>query len=162
MKHFTLSEFTSSATARRLGLDNTPPSEHRVNLESLVTELLDPLREAWAVRCAREQWGTPALTVSSGYRGFRLNGAVGGAAASAHCAGYAADLVPRNGRLREFKRFCRAWLAGHKFDQMISEAEDAAGTPRWIHLGYKNRQGGQRRQLLSSRAGEKSYSAMTA
>ncbi len=157
-----MAEFVRSETARRMGLDNTPSAEDRAHIEETVAQLLDPLREAWAVRCASEQWGTPALTVSSGYRGFRLNDAVGGAAASAHCAGYAADLVPRNGRLREFKRFCRAWLAGRRFDQMISEAEDAAGTPRWIHLGYKNRQGGQRRQLLSSRAGERGYCTMTA
>lgn len=160
MKHFTLAEFTRSATARRLGLDNTPTTEHRVHIEETVTQLLDPLREAWAVRCARERWGTPALTVSSGYRGFRLNEAVGGSSSSAHSVGYAVDLVPCNGRLGEFKRFCREWLSGRRFDQMISEEEDAAGTPRWIHLGYRNRQGGQRRQLLSMRGGR--YTDQTA
>lgn len=159
MKHFTLLELTTSATARRLGFDNTPTAEHRANLEELVAELLDPLREAWAVRCANEYWGTPALTVSSGYRGFRLNEAVGGAASSAHCVGYAADLVPRNGRLAEFKAFCREWLAGRAFDQLISEDEDAAGTPCWVHIGYKNARGAQRRQLLSMVGGK--YKSMT-
>ena len=43
---------------------------------------------------------------------------------------------------------------------MISEDEDAAGTPRWVHIGYKHRQGGQRRQLLTMRAGK--YIPMTA
>ncbi|MCM1216493.1 MAG: D-Ala-D-Ala carboxypeptidase family metallohydrolase [Alistipes sp.] len=161
MKHFTMLEFTNSVTARKKGLSNTPSTEHAANIETLVSQLLDPLREAWAIRCAHEQWGTPALNVTSGYRGPELNKAVGGAAASAHCVGFAADLVPANGRLGEFKRFCREYLTGKPFDQMISEDENAAGTPRWVHIGYKNAGGAQRRQLLSKRAGEKGYAAMT-
>lgn len=160
MKHFTMLEFTNSATARKLGIDNTPTAEHRTNLEELVAKLLDPLREAWAIRCANEQWGTPVLAVTSGYRGFRLNESVGGSTTSAHCVGYAADLVPRNGRLAEFKAFCREYLTGKAFDQMISEDENTAGVPRWIHIGYKNTQGGQRRQLLSMANGK--YISMTA
>ena len=70
MKHFTMAELTRSATARAKGLDNTPTAEHRSNIEMSVAQLLDPLREAWAVKCANEQWGTPAIRVSSGYRGF--------------------------------------------------------------------------------------------
>lgn len=154
MKHFSLSELTRSDTARQRGLDNTPTDEHRQNLEALVGQLLDPLREAWAIRCAHEHWGTPALRVSSGYRGEALNRAVAGSTTSAHCVGYAADLVPANGRLVEFKRFCREWLRGRAFDQMISDGEDHTGTPRWVHLGFKNRQGGQRRQLLSMVGGK--------
>ena len=63
MKHFTIEEFTSSVTARAKGLDNTPTEEHRQHIEEMVTLLLDPLREAWAIRCAREQLGTPRLKV---------------------------------------------------------------------------------------------------
>ncbi len=159
MKHFTISEFTASATARRLGLDNTPTPEHRANLEMLVAQLLDPLRDDWTQFCDWQQLGTPAITVSSGYRGFRLNTAVGGSKTSAHCVGYAADLVPANGRLAEFKAFCRDWLKGRPFDQMISEDENNRGVPRWIHIGYKNQQGGQRRQLLSMVGGK--YKPMT-
>ena len=112
MKHFTLQELTYSATARKMNLDNAPTEEHRRNLEEMIDRLIDPLREAWAVLCANEHWGTPALTVSSGYRGYRLNKAVKGSATSAHCVGWAVDLVPNNGRLREFKSFCREWLRG--------------------------------------------------
>ena len=161
MKHFTMAELTRSATARRLGLDNTPSAEHRANIEMTVHELLDPLREAWAVKCANNSgWGTPALRVSSGYRGFRLNRAVGGSETSAHCVGFAFDLVPLNGRLKEFRDCCVEFLRGRDFDQLISEDEDAAGVPAWIHVGYKNRRLGQRRQLLSMRAGR--YTPMTA
>lgn len=154
MKHFTIEELTRSDRARAKGLDNTPTTEHRRNLVEMVEKLIDPLREHWALRCAHEQLGTPALRVSSGYRGFRLNKAVGGSTTSAHCCGWAVDLVPMNGRLRKFKDFCREFLKGRKFDQMISEDEDAAGTPRWVHIGYKNTAGQQRRQRLTMRAGK--------
>ena len=156
-----MAELTASATARAKGLDNTPTAQHRANIEMSVAQVLDPLREAWAVKGANNPgWGSPAIRVSSGYRGFALNKAVGGSATSAHCVGFAFDLVPGNGRLADFKRFCRDWLKGRPFDQMISEDEDAAGTPRWVHIGYKNRQGGQRRQLLTMRNGK--YYPMTA
>lgn len=156
-----MAELTASATARAKGLDNTPTAQHRANIEMSVAQVLDPLREAWAVKCANNPgWGSPAIRVSSGYRGFALNKAVGGSATSAHCVGFAFDLVPGNGRLADFKRFCRDWLKGRPFDQMISEDEDAAGTPCWVHIGYKNRQGGQRRQLLTMRNGK--YYPMTA
>lgn len=159
MKHFSLAEFTASATATARGLNNTPTAEHRANLELFTAMLLDPLREGWAVQCAREGWGNPAIKITSGYRGFRLNAAVGGSQTSAHCVGFAADTVPANGRMKEYKEFCRAFLSGKAFDQLISEDEDAAGTPRWVHIGYKDRQGGQRRQLLTMRGGK--YSPMT-
>ena len=159
MKHFTMEELTRSQTARTKGIDNTPSAEHRSNIEMTVAQLLDPLRGAWAVRCATQVWGTPAIRVSSGYRSPALNKAVGGSDTSAHSVGFAFDMVPVNGRLAEFKAFCRAFLTGRPFDQMISEDEDAAGTPRWIHLGCKNRQGGQRRQLLTMRGGK--YFPMT-
>ena len=42
---------------------------------------------------------------------------------------------------------------------MISEDENAQGVPRWIHIGYKNAQGAQRRQLLSMVGGK--YIPMT-
>lgn len=158
-----MTEFTDSVTAKRKGLDNTPSTTHVRNIEEMVKKLLDPLREAWAIECAHEQLGTPAIRVSSGYRGFQLNEAAGGTATSAHCFGLAADLVPMNGRLTEFKRFCRAWLTARNspaFDQLISEDETAAGVPHWIHLGYKNRLGAQRRQLLSMYGGK--YKPMTA
>ncbi len=57
MKYFTMAEFTNSATANRLKLDNTPTSEHRANLEMFVAQLLDPLRSAWATKCANDKLG---------------------------------------------------------------------------------------------------------
>lgn len=149
MKYFTLDECIRSDTARDMGIDNTPGDEHRVHIEESITSLVDPMREAWAARCADEGLGTPAIRISSGYRCPALNLAVGGAATSAHCYGYAFDLVPMNGNMSEFKRFCRDFVATRAFDQLISEGEGVNGLPGWMHVGYKSPRGEQRRQLLS-------------
>ena len=71
-------------------------------------------------------------------------------AASKGCHGYTFDLVPVNGQMRAFKRFCRDFLAGRAFDQLISEGEDDHGVPSWMHVGYKHPDGKrQRRQCYS-------------
>lgn len=154
-----MAECTHSATARARGVDNSPANDHLQHIAETVEQLLDPLREAWGVRCAASGFGSPAIRISSGYRGPGLNRAVGGSQTSAHCHGYAFDLVPGNGRMAEFKAFCRQFLASHPFDQLISEDEDDRGTPRWMHVGYKSSRSEQRRQLLSMRGG--TYYSMT-
>lgn len=81
MKHFTLSEFTRSATAERYGIENKPNDSQVQNLECLCGLILDPLREAV---------GHP-IYITSGFRTKRLNRIVGGFATSAHMQGLAAD-----------------------------------------------------------------------
>ena len=128
-------------------------------MESIET-LIDPLREAWEAYCRQHDLGKVGIRISSGYRGPELNAAVGGSSTSAHCHGYAFDLVPTNGKMREFKRFCRAFLADKAFDQLISEGEDENGIPSWMHVGYKHPDGvRQRRQYLSMIGGK--YCPMT-
>lgn len=130
MRYFTLQECINSDTAKARGIDNTPGAEHEAHI------------------------------ISSGYRGPKLNAAVGGSSTSAHCHGYAFDLVPTNGKMREFKRFCRTFLADKAFDQLISEKENDQGVPNWMHVGYKHPDGvRQRRQYLSMIGGK--YYPMT-
>lgn len=82
MKYFSIYELSRSATAARLGIDNTPTTAVKKNLEKLINEVLDPLREAW---------GAPII-VTSGYRSPKLNKAVGGSKTSQHVLGQAADI----------------------------------------------------------------------
>ena len=140
MKYFTIQELTNSQTAKAKGLDNTPDSQQEHNLRRLIEELLDPLREAW---------GKP-IKVTSGFRGFELNKCVKGSKSSAHCIGAAADLVPVDGKMPQFKRFVRDWLIENniKFDQYIDER---SGNSEWVHLGLINQSGRQRRQFLMYR-----------
>ena len=137
MKHFTITELCKSATARRLHIDNTPTAEVTRNLTLLVEQILDPLREAW---------GAPII-VNSGYRCFRLNRAVGGAPASQHAIGQAADIRTVSGAPADNRRLLDLLVALElPFDQLINEYPDRDGNPSWIHVSYISR---HRRMKLS-------------
>lgn len=140
-KNFSYAEFERSATADDRGICNVITTfAVRDAVKELTVNLLQPLRDAWG----------SGLTVTSGYRCEALNRAVGGSSTSAHVYGWAADIVPANGKMQEFYEFTERWLKDNKiaFDQCIRE-RNRAGTSRWLHLGYKNRQGQQRRQFLN-------------
>ena len=123
MKYFTLQELTASQVARRRGINNTPAKFERENLVELVDKVLDPLREAW---------GAPII-VTSGYRCYALNQAVGGAKSSQHCLGLAADiralsdLPADNRKLRDL--IVKLDLP---YDQIIDEFGGD-----WIHVSYR-------------------------
>lgn len=120
MKHFTLTELTRSATARRLGIDNTPSPEAVAALTQLVDNVLDPLREAWSA----------PLYVTSGYRCPALNRAVGGVPHSQHILGQAADVttgtIDGNRRLWQLLQSLKLPV-----DQVINEHGY-----RWLHISH--------------------------
>ena len=145
MKYFTLKELCASAKATALGIKNEPTKAAVLNLESLVLNILDPLRAAWG----------GAIKVTSGYRSAALNKAVKGSPTSAHRYGYAADIVPADGRISVFKAFVVKWLKENavNFDQYIDELSiDKDGkVTEWVHIGIKSPSGNQRRQYLKCR-----------
>ena len=47
MTYFTIEELCASDTARRRGIDNTPDAAKRQKLQTLIEQLLDPIRAAW-------------------------------------------------------------------------------------------------------------------
>lgn len=130
-EHFTLEEFTTSATARSRSIYNTllcsNPQHARIidNLKNLCTDVLEPLREH--VR-------QPVL-ISSGYRSPELNKAVGGARNSQHMLGEAADIhIPDEETGREWFR----WIMDNvRFDQLIWEKASAKSSRHWIHVSYR-------------------------
>lgn len=137
MKYFTIKELCNSVTAKARGIDNTPSSTIVEHLTELIDNILDPLRESWG----------SGIKVTSGYRCEKLNKAVGGSTTSAHNAGYAADIVPVNGKITEFKAYVLKWLKDNNipYDQYINEF---SGTSQWVHIAIMNRQGKQRKQNL--------------
>ena len=137
-RYFELDEFLASDTAKRRGIDNTPTFEIVLNLDELVSKVLDPLRSAW---------GGP-INITSGYRCPALNKAVNGAATSVHMIGYAADMMPANGEFERFRQFTVDWLrkTRTKFDQLIIET---SGSTKWLHIGLYNNSGQQRGQIKS-------------
>ena len=121
------------------------PPFARANLEALVNEVLDPLREAY---------GKP-IVVNSGYRCPKHNKEVGGVNGSQHMKGEAADISPVHGegftvhgssssRIIEFEndlqRLKQIIIANGKFDQLILY-------PTFIHVSWK-RNGQNRKQIL--------------
>ena len=126
MKYFTFKELCKSDTARKYGIDNTPNEEVKKNLEKLVKNILDPLRE---------HYGYP-IHISSGYRCQELNKRVGGTKTSQHQSGRAADIC-MNDRAIHRKIFNMIQELNLPFDQLIWENNGS-----WVHVSYdenKNR-----------------------
>lgn len=146
---FTLQELIYSDTAERLNIDNRPTNEETNRLYELINELLNPFRVAWDTWCINNNLGTPAIRVSSGFRSANLNKAIGGSNTSAHSLAYAADLIPYNRNMKEFRMFAEDFLKGMMFDQCIFEEIDNKGIPQWIHLGLRNAKGEQRMQFMT-------------
>lgn len=132
MKHFSIHELTTSATAVRLGINNTPDKTVTANLTALVDNVLDPLREAW---------GKPII-VSSGYRCPKLNKAVGGAASSQHILGQAADIHTVSDEPKENKQL---YDLIRKLNLPVDQCINEYGY-NWIHVSYSPR---NRRQYIA-------------
>ena len=132
-KNFALSEIIHSNTAKRLGIDNEPTETHLQNMQHLVDNLIQPLRDA-----------VGPIRVSSGYRNPSLNRAIGGSVSSQHCKGEALDLqFWQNGKM--MNELIYEWIldSGIEFDQMINEFDFA-----WIHISLKKK--GSRNQVLEA------------
>jgi hypothetical protein len=126
-KYFTLYELTRSATAKRMGYDNTPTEQIIKNLQDLVVNVLDPLRLAW---------GRP-IVVGSGYRCPKLNVKVGGAKNSQHLYGQAADIHTVSDHPDDNMELLRLLIdLKLPFDKLISEYVDSQGRPNWIHVSF--------------------------
>lgn len=124
-EHFSLAEFTVSAKAVTLGLDNTPPRDILARLKTSAGQL----------ERVRDLLGGRAIMISSAYRSPAVNSAVGGEKASAHLAGWAVDFTCAafGSPLEICERLQRSALT---FDQLIEE-----GT--WVHISFDPRRRGQ-------------------
>ena len=119
MKYFTIAEMVHSGTADRLGIPNRLPKELVLNVQALIDNVLDPLRE----------WYGKPIPVNSGYRCPELNKAVGGVTNSYHLRGMAADLnvgsKAENGKLLEYIR-----------DHLPFTELGWEGGGAWVHVAY--------------------------
>ena len=126
MKYFSIKELTKSEIATKKGIDNTPNAAQLKNLEALIDNLLDPIRE---------QWGA-AIYVTSGFRSVALNKDpdIKGVPNSHHLGGYAADLTVKsqagNKALFEMIR-----CSDLRWTQLISEKTTSHGCG-WVHISY--------------------------
>lgn len=148
MKYFTIEELTYSEKAKTKRMENVYTHNILDNINELVDNILDPLRESWSEYCKQNELGTGAIKVTSGYRCPLINKLVGGSSTSAHLSGYAADIVPVNKQMKVFQRFVEDWIKDRDFDQLIFE-KPINGVASWLHIGYKNRNGEQRKQIFT-------------
>lgn len=132
-KNFVLSELTKSNTAKRLGIKNEPTKEHMDNLQVLIRDLIQPIRD-----------GIGPIRISSGYRNPELNRAIGGSRKSQHCKGEALDLqFWEMGKMNNKAIYDWVLESGIEFDQMINEFDFS-----WIHISLISED--NRRQVLEA------------
>lgn len=133
--HFTLTELSKSATAVRLGFDNTPDANAVDNLKLLCERILEPIRA---------NFGKP-FTPLSGYRSAALNMTIGGSTKSQHMHGQAADI-----EIQGVDNYLLAIFASNNldYDQIILEHyypdEPMSG---WVHISTTETH--NRRQCLT-------------
>ena len=125
-KNFSLDEVIRSATATKLGIDNTPEQEHLDNLQVVIDEIAQPLRD---------HFGKP-VRINSGYRSPALNDAIGGSKKSQHSKGEAIDLEIDGVSNMEVAD----WITENcDYDQVILEFYNPAEGPNsgWVHASCK-------------------------
>ena len=134
-KNFALSEMVKSATAERLGVDNSPSDIHLVNLTHLAIHILQPVRDQFGV-----------ITINSGYRSPTLNAKVGGSKTSQHCNGQAADFESFSTPNPDLAK----WIANNLvFDQLILEFYDGVNpNSGWVHCSYNLM--GNRKKIMTA------------
>jgi len=122
-KNFTRAEIEHSNTAKRLGIKNEMSEKHLKNMQVLIDELIQPMRDAIG-----------PIRISSGYRSPQLNQAIGGSTRSQHSKGQALDVQFWSGGKMNNK-IIYDWIleSGIEFDQMINEFDFA-----WIHISMKD------------------------
>ena len=154
MKNFRINEFVC-----RCGCEM--PAEARQNIEALVANVLDPVRD---------EYGKP-IYVNSGYRCAKHNAAVGGVPKSQHMLGQAADISVKSEPTpeREESQACLSYpeREGGRRSQKLkvkSELEMLASIivsqgrfdqlilyPTFLHVSYK-RSGVNRHKVLRKTA----------
>lgn len=132
-KNFVLSEITRSNTAKRLGINNEPTKKDLENIQRIVTNLLQPMRDHLG-----------PIRISSGYRNKELNRAIGGSNKSQHSKGEALDIqFWKDGQMCNKEIY--DWILDNavEFDQMINEFDFS-----WIHISLKK--SNNRREVLEA------------
>lgn len=132
-KNFSRAEIEHSNTAKRLDIKNEMSEKHLEQMQGLIDNLIQPMRDAIG-----------PIRVTSGYRSPQLNRAIGGSRTSQHCKGQALDIQYWSGGKMNNK-VIYDWVleSDIEFDQMINEFDYA-----WIHISLKKNS--NRRQVLEA------------
>jgi hypothetical protein len=141
-KNFSRAEIEHSNTAKRLGISNEMSEKHLENMQRLIDNLIQPMRDAIG-----------PIRISSGYRSPKLNKAIGGSSRSQHSKAEALDLqFWEKGVMNNKVIYDWVLESGVEFDQMINEFDYS-----WIHISLKSRE--NRGQVLEAYKDEKGKTA---
>ena len=150
-ENFSLEELIRSSTAMRIGIDNIPNDEHLKNLQVVVDEIAQPLRD---------HFGKP-VRINSGYRSPALNDAIGGSKKSQHSKGEALDLEIDGVSNMEVAD----WITENcDYDQVILEFYNPAEGPNsgWVHASCKaDLSQNRKRNLIALKDGNKTVYLVT-
>ena len=159
--HFTLQEFTESATAKKHGIVNEPPQEAVENLKRLCEGTLEPLRE---------KLGLPII-ITSGFRTKALNSILAHASEkSQHVVGCAADFYVSSVGFKfqdaGYKSEpTRRELLIKAFRLILQEPEidydQLILYPTFIHVSFVSKEKNRRGILLARRDGKLGYGRIT-
>ena len=131
-KHFSYAEGVASNTAKRRGIDNTPPDDVLVSMVWFAENVVEKLRDIFG-----------AFTPTSWFRSWALNKAVGGSKTSQHPSGTALDFsIRQEANLDVMKQIYRSDIV---FDQLIDEFGD------WVHISACKDPACNRREVLRYR-----------
>ncbi len=138
-KHITYKEATRSATALRLGIENTPNQYELQNMEMVAKHVFEPLREAVDA----------PIKINSFFRCEELNKAIGGSTKSQHCQGRAIDIDDVYGSVSN--AFMYYYIKDNlDFDQLIWEF-GTDHNPDWVHVSYIDGDSNRKRCLKAIR-----------
>ena len=124
---FRLAPYIKSATAIRLGIDNTPPGEVIPRLQALHRNIFCPIAEEFA------KYDFHHPLINSGYRCLELNRALKSKDTSQHIRGEAIDIEVEGFDNKGLFEFCKTL----DYDQLILEfynIEDPQSG--WVHISY--------------------------
>ena len=141
-KNFSRAEIEHSNTAKRLGISNEMSDKHLENMQRVIDNLIQPMRDAIG-----------PIRISSGYRSPKLNKAIWGSSRSQHSKGEALDLqFWEKGKMNNKVIYDWVLESGVEFDQMINEFDYS-----WIHISLKSKE--NRSQVLEAYKNEKGKTA---
>lgn len=150
-RHFSVEELCKSKTASRLGIQNVPDEEQLLNINALIDNVLEPVRNAFK----------RPIGVTSGFRCAKLNAAVGGETHSQHQKGEAADIISLHEGYQGTFLIAKIIVRIGGFDQCILENVGPKDLlPQWVHVSFK-RDGNNRGQILKKVINEKGYKVVT-
>ena len=120
--NFTYGELIKSATALRLGIDNTPNEDQWVCLEKLAVNVLQPVRDKFG-----------GIRITSGFRSVALCEVIGSKSTSNHTRGQASDIEPIDSAVG-FMDIINWVYYNLEYRNLIAEYVPDNG---WVHVDYR-------------------------